>query len=211
MKKLTVILGILLSVIMMASCSSQGGLTKQQRADMRNIKKQAKEYKKEGWKAPIGVPSIETQLSEVYRRQAELDDKGFCKYVTGEAMTVGETYDAARFMALNLSKLELAGMIETQIAELIETKLANKELSQKEAASLAESAAASKNLVAQKLGRVIVPVNVYRDLPNGNVEVRVITMYSHDLAMESYKQTMRDDLEKKADELSNQLDRILKF
>ncbi len=205
------ILGIVLSVIMMASCSSQSGLTKQQKADIRNINKQVREYKKEGWKVQFGKPSMEAQLSEVYRRHAELDDKGYCKYVEGEATTVGETYDAARFMALNLSKLELAGMIETQIAQLIETKLGNKELSQKEAASLAESAAASKNLVAQKLSRVIVPVDIYRDLPNGNVEVRVMTMYSHDLALDSYKQTMREDLEKKADELSNQLDRILKF
>jgi hypothetical protein len=52
---------------------------------------------------------------------------------------------------------------------------------------------------------------MYRDLDNGNVEVRTIVYYSHDMAMDVLKQTMREDLEKKADDLSKQLDKILGF
>lgn len=76
---------------------------------------------------------------------------------------------------------------------------------------MAESVAASKNLISQKLGRVLIPVKMYRDLENGNVEVRTIVYYSHDMAMDVLKQTMREDLEKKADDLSKQLDKILGF
>ena len=158
-----------------------------------------------------GNIAMDLQLKESYDKALERDAKGFEKYVAGEAMTIGENYDAALFQANNLAKLDLAGKIQTEVTELIDTKLANKQLSQKQATSLAESVSASKNLVSQKLGRVLTPVNMYRDLENGNVEVRTVVYYSHDMAMDIMKQTMREDLEKKADDLSKQLDKILGF
>ena len=210
MKKLSTILVLALSFVMMASCASQK-MTKDQKAAEKSIKKEVRQLKKDGWKVAPGNIAMDLQLKEAYSKALERDEKGYEKYVTGEAMTVGETYDAALFQATNLAKLDLAAKIETEITELIDTKLGNKQLSQKQAASLAESVAASKNLVSQKLGRVIIPVKMYRDLENGNVEVRTIVYYSHDMAMDVLKQTMREDLEQKADDLSKQLDKILGF
>lgn len=210
MKKLSTILVLALSFFMMASCASQN-LTKDQEIAQKSIKKEVRQLKKDGWKVAPGNIAMDLQLSEAYSKALEKDEKGYEKFVSGEAMTVGETYDAALFQATNLAKLDLAAKIETEITELIDTKLGNKQLSQKQAASLAESVAASKNLVSQKLGRVIIPVKMYRDLENGNVEVRTIVYYSHDMAMDVLKQTMREDLEKKADGLSKQLDKILGF
>ena len=210
MKKLSTILVLALSFFMMASCASQN-LTKDQKIAQKSIKKEVRQLKKDGWKVAPGNIAMDLQLSEAYSKALEKDEKGYEKFFSGEAMTVGETYDAALFQATNLAKLDLAAKIETEITELIDTKLGNKQLSQKQAASLAESVAASKNLVSQKLGRVIIPVKMYRDLDNGNVEVRTIVYYSHDMAMEVLKQTMREDLEKKADDLSKQLDKILGF
>lgn len=210
MKKLSTLLVFALSVVMMASCASQK-MTKDQKAAEKSIKKEVRQLKKDGWKVAPGNIAMDLQLKEAYSKALERDEKGYEKYVTGEAMTVGETYDAALFQATNLAKLDLAAKIETEITELIDTKLGNKQLSQKQAASLAESVAASKNLISQKLGRVLIPVKMYRDLENGNVEVRTIVYYSHDMAMDVLKQTMREDLEKKADDLSKQLDKILGF
>ncbi len=210
MKKLPTLLVFALSVVMMVGCASQN-LTKDQRMAEKSIKKEVRQLKRDGWKVAPGNIAMDLQLKEAYSKALERDEKGYEKFVTGEAMTVGETYDAALFQATNLAKLDLAAKIETEITELIDTKLGNKQLSQKQAASLAESVAASKNLVSQKLGRVIIPVKMYRDLENGNVEVRTIVYYSHDMAMDVLKQTMREDLEKKADDLSKQLDKILGF
>ena len=210
MKKLSTLLVLALSFVMMASCASQN-LTKDQKTAQKSIKKEVRQLKKDGWKVAPGNIAMDLQLSEAYSKALEKDETGYEKFVSGEAMTVGETYDAALFQATNLAKLDLAAKIETEITELIDTKLGNKQLSQKQAASLAESVAASKNLVSQKLGRVIIPVKMYRDLENGNVEVRTIVYYSHDMAMDVLKQTMREDLEKKADDLSKQLDKILGF
>ncbi|MCR5040279.1 MAG: hypothetical protein K6A94_13210 [Bacteroidales bacterium] len=211
MKRLSMIVVLALTAILMASCAMQNSTTKEQRIAMRSINKNVRNYKKEGWKVQFGNPPMESQLMEAFNRRADVDERGYSKFIEGESTTVGESYNAAHAMALNISKLEIAGKIETEVTQLIATKLANDELSQKQAATLSESASASKNLVAQKLGRVITPVNIYRDLPNGNVEVRVMSFYSQDLAMDTFKQTMREDLEKKADDLAKQLDKILKF
>ncbi len=197
------------SLFLMASCGSNQALTKDQKHATKMISKEVRQLKKEGWKVAPGNLSLEMQLKESYNKALEKDANGYDKFISGEAMTPGENYDAALFQASNLAKLDLAGKIETEITELIDNKLANKQLTQKQASSLAESVAASKNLVSQKLGRVIVPVKMYRDLENGNVEVRTVVYYSHDLAMEAAKATIREDLEKKADDLSKQLDNIL--
>ena len=186
-------------------------LTRDQKKATKVIKKDVKKLKKDGWQVAPGNLSMELQLKESYTKALERDVNGYDKFISGEAMSTGETYDAAMFQASNLAKLDLAGKIETEVTELIDTKLANKQLTQKQAASLAESVAASKNLVSQKLGRVITPVKMYRNLQNGNVEVRTVVYYSHELAMEAAKAIIREDLEKKADNLSKQLDNILGF
>ena len=201
----------MLSLVMVVVGCASKNLTKEQKLAEKNIKEEVKQLKKDGWKVAPGNIAMDLQLKETYSKALEKDEKGYEKYVSGEAMTVGETYDAALFQATNLAKLDLAAKIETEVTELIDTRLGNKQLSQKQAVSLVESVAASKNLVAQKLGRVIVPLKMYRDLDNFNVEVRTIVYYSHDMAMDVMKQTMREDLEQKADDLSKQLDKILGF
>ena len=175
----------------------------------KNAKKEAKILTKEGWKVAPGNPPLEMQLIESYKMQMQKDEYGYNKFIQGEAMTVGQMYDAALFQAQNLSKMDLAGKMETRVIQIIDNKLANKEISQQEATSLATSISAGKNLVAQKLGQVVNPVKTYKNLPNGNVEVRVIVYYSQALAMRAAKEAMRGELEKEANDLAKKLDSIL--
>lgn len=175
----------------------------------KNAKKEAKALKKEGWKVAPGNPSMEMQLAESFKYQMQKDENGYDKFIQGEAMTVGQVYDAALFQADNLSKLNLAGKVETSVIQIIDNKLANKEITKEEATSLATSISASKNLISQRLGQVITPVKLYRDKPNGNVEVRVVVFYSKLLADKAAKAAMRETLEKEANELSKRLDDIL--
>lgn len=211
MKKLTTLLLFVLSLVIATPNVQAQKLTRDQKKATKVIKKEVKKLKKEGWLVAPGNLPVDMQLKESYTKALERDENGYYKFISGEAMTAGENYDAALFQASNLAKLDLAAKIQTEVTELIDTKLANKQLNQKQAASLAESVAASKNLVSQKLGRVISPVKMYRNLPNGNVEVRTVVYYSHELAMDAMKQTIREDLEQKADDLAKQLDNILGF
>jgi hypothetical protein len=209
MKKLGMFL-MLVVAMAVAMPNSYAQLSKKEMKTIeKNAKKEAKALKKEGWKVAPGNPSMEMQLAESFKYQMQKDENGYDKFIQGEAMTVGQVYDAALFQADNLSKLNLAGKVETSVIQIIDNKLANKEITKEEATSLATSISASKNLISQRLGQVITPVKLYRDRPNGNVEVRVVVFYSKLMADKVAKAAMRENLEEEANEVSKRLDEII--
>ena len=104
----------------------------------KDARKEAKGYEKEGWTVTPGALPIEKQLDKAYMMQYETDDYGYPKYIMGEAMSIGENYDAAKFQAQELAKQNLAGQIQTEITTLIDNSLANKQLSEGEDIDFAE-------------------------------------------------------------------------
>ena len=175
----------------------------------KDARKEAKKFKKEGWQTTPGTLTLEKQLDRSMMMQMDVDQSGYPLYVMGEAMSIGETYDAAKMQALELAKQNLAGQIQTEITALVENTVANKQLAEEEAASIAETVLASKNLISQSIGRVIPVVELYRDLPNKNKEVLVRIAYNHNMAMEAAKKIIRKDLEEKGNKLHDQLDEVL--
>ena len=175
----------------------------------KDARKEAKKFKKEGWQTTPGALTLEKQLDRSMMMQMDVDQSGYPLYVMGEAMSIGENYDAAKMQALELAKQNLAGQIQTEITALVENTVANKQLAEEEAASIAETVLASKNLISQSIGRVIPVVELYRDLPNKNKEVLVRIAYNHNMAKEAAKKIIRKDLEEKGNKLHDQLDEVL--
>jgi hypothetical protein len=180
----------------------------QQRAS-KTARKEAKKYAKGGWLVSPGALPIEKQLDKSYLMQYEYDDSFFPKYIMGEAMSIGENYDAAKMQALELAKLNLAGQIQTEVTALIENQVANKQLAAEQAASVAQSISASKNLISQSIGRVVPVMEVYRNKNTKNKEVLVRIAYNAEMAKDAAKKAIRKDLEEKGDELAKQLDGLL--
>ena len=174
-------------------------------------RKEAKKLKKEGWEVVPGALPLEKQLDKSYLMQYEYDESFYPKYIMGEAMSIGENYDAAKMQALELAKQNLAGQIQTEVTALIENTVANRQLEKEDAASITESVLASKNLISQSIGRVIPVVEVYRVKSNKNREVLVRIAYNSDMAKEAAKQAIRKDLEEKGNKLHEQLDKVLGF
>lgn len=172
-------------------------------------RKEAKSLKKEGWTAAPGALPLDKQLDKSYTMQYEYDEDGFPKYIVGEAMSIGQNYDAAKMQALELAKQNLAGQIQTEVTALIENTVANKQLEPEEAASVVKSISAGKSLISQSIGRVIPIVEVYRTLNNKNKEVLVRVGYNSKMAKAAAKNAVRDDLEKRGDELHEKLDDLL--
>lgn len=152
---------------------------------------------------------MEKQLDKSYLMQQEYDEDLFPKYLMGEAMSIGENYDAAKMQALELAKQNLAGQIQTEVTALIENTVANKQLQPEEAASVVQSVSAGKNLISQSIGRVLTVVEVYRTVGNRNKEVLVRIAYNAEMAKAAAKQAIREDLEKKGEDLHNKLDQLL--
>lgn len=172
---------------------------------------EAKRLKKEGWKPAPGALPIEKQLDNSFLKQQEEDELGYPKFLMGEAMSIGENYDAAKMQALELSKQNLAGQIQTEVTALIESTVANKQLAKEEAVSITKSVIASKNLISQKIGKTIVVTELYRELSNKNKEVLVRVAYNMQMAKEAARQAIREDLEQKGLDLHQQLDKALGF
>lgn len=175
----------------------------------KTARKEAKRFEKEGWRAAPGELPIEKQLDRSYLMQQEFDDNMFPKYIMGEAMSIGENYDAAKMQALELAKQNLAGQIQTEVTALIENTVVNKQLQPEEAVSVVQSISAGKNLISQSIGRVLPVVVAYRTVSTRNKEVLVRIAYNAEMAKAAAKQAIREDLEKKGEELHNKLDQLL--
>ncbi len=172
-------------------------------------RKEAKTLKKSGWTTVPGALPIEKQLDKSYMMQYEYDENMLPKYIMGEAMSIGGNYDAAKMQALELAKQNLAGQIQTEVTALVENTVANEQLSQEQAESVTRSIMASKNLISQSIGRTITVMEVYRTLSNKSKEVLIRIAYNSDMAMKAAKKAVKEDLEKRGDDLHNKLDELL--
>lgn len=172
-------------------------------------RKEAKKLRKDGWKTAPGALPVEKQLDKAYLMQMEYDETMYPKYIMAEAMSIGENYDAAKMQALELAKQNLAGQIQSEITALVENTVANRQLAAEEAASVTQSILAGKTLISQSIGRTIPVVELYRTLSNKNKEVLVRIAYNGDMAKQVAKKAIREELEKKGDDLHKKLDKLL--
>lgn len=216
---------VLTLVLVMTFTVSFAQLTKEQIKERKEIKKAskaelgekatktarkaAKRLAKEGWTTTPGALPLEKQLDKSYLMQMEYDEKMFPKYLMGEAMSIGENYDAARLQAMELAKQSLAGQIQTEVTALIENTVSNKQLAAEEAASVTQTISAAKNLISQSIGRVLTVVEMYRVLGNKNKEVSLRIAYNAEMAKQAAKKAVRQELEKKGDDLHKKLDELL--
>lgn len=168
-------------------------------------KKEAKRLAKEGWQVASGVLPLEKQLDKAYNMAYEFDETLLPKYIFGNARAFGQTYDAAKMQAVADAKVELAGMIETEVTALTETTVANSQLAPEDAVSINEAVQATKTLVAQRLGRVFISTETFRKTKNG-YEVQVMIAYNAKMAIDYAKQVIKAHLEEKGQDLQNELD-----
>lgn len=200
-------LGIAFSV----SAQSNGGNSDTFKKAPKLARKAAKDFEKDGWLITPGALPLEKQFERSYimRGEREEGNEDYPKYIIAEAMSVGKTFDSAKMQALELSKQNLAGQIQTEVTALVESTLANEQLGDDEAASITETVMASKNLISQSLGRVVPVVEAYREKSNGNKEVYISISYNTKAALESAKRAITKELEKKGGDLHKKLDGIL--
>lgn len=172
-------------------------------------RKDAKKLTKEGWITAPGALPLAKQLDKAYLMQMEYEEDMFPKYLMGEAMSIGENYDAAKMQALELAKQNLAGQIQTEVTALIENSVANQQLANEDASSLTQSIMGAKNLISQSIGRTIPVMECYRVKPNKNKEVLVRIAYNGAMAKAAAKKSIQDELKGKSEDLQKKLDEIL--
>lgn len=176
----------------------------------REVKIEARNYEKQGYTVAVGAPILRRQLVNAWMKEVEIDENGYPKYIVATGNSVGETQIAAKLQATEAAKLDLVGQVSSNIAALIENNIANSQLNTEEAASVTKTIAASKNIIAQELGRVLPLVELYRNIGK-NKEVNVRIGYNSDMAMEVAKKVIRKSLEEETEILQEKLEQLMKF
>ena len=171
-----------------------------QKKAIKEARKEAKALAKEGFKTPVGKLPLDKQL-EIYMN-------GNPYWYIATARVIGGNQSAAAMQATNTAKIDIAGQVQTKVTQLIESKVANDDMGQEEAASLSSAVAAGKSIISGTLGRTIPLVEVYRTLPNKNVEVMVTIGYSLEAANKVAVKALSEELAKKSPELAKELDKL---
>ncbi|MBR3647491.1 MAG: hypothetical protein IKN59_03765 [Paludibacteraceae bacterium] len=179
----------------------------------KEARKEAKGLEKEGWTIFPGDLPLAKQLDRSYAMEYEYVQNAagsiVPKYLVGRGMATGENYSAAQNAAVELAKQYVAGLAEIDITTITETTLANKE--QADATSIAEVVSASKNIVSKKIGEIAPIVTLRKEVGKGKVSVLVRVVYDRNTILNTYKQAIREELQKKGDKLHEQLDDVLGF
>jgi ribosomal protein L31E len=171
-----------------------------QKKAIKEARKQAKELTKEGFKTPVGKLPLDKQLENSWEKQMEIDMNGNPYWYIATSRVIGGNQSAAAMQATNT--------VQTKVTQLIESKVANDDMGQEEAASLSSAVAAGKSIISGTLGRTIPLVEVYRTLPNKNVEVMVTIGYSLEAANKVAVKALSEELAKKSPELAKELDKL---
>jgi hypothetical protein len=173
-----------------------------------DVKKEAKRYKKEGWKVFPGNAPIGQQLDNAFRKQAETSEDGFPKWVVANGSSVAQTQAAAEMQAIELGKNRLVGLLQTHMKAVIESDVANNQLDAKEAASITKTIEVSANRVSKKLGRVAPLFKVYRPIGQ-NIEVQVLLGYSYEMAQKEIIEEMKYELQLETDDVRKRYEKYL--
>ena len=174
----------------------------------KEARKEAKKYNKEGFTVAKGALPLDKQLESAWLKQLARDEEGQPKYIVETGNSVAETQTAAKIQATETAKLNIAGSITTQVAALVENNIANQQLNAEEAASVTKTVAASKNMIAQELGRTIMVVEMYKKIDK-NVECDIRLAYDYKNAKDLAKKVMRQELEKQTGILQDKLDKLM--
>lgn len=180
----------------------------------KNARKEAKKLRKQDYVVFPGSVPMAKQLESCWMKQLEQDDRGAQKYIFSDGNGVANTQTAAEMQAMEAAKLQLAGQISNEINQIVESKIANEQISREEAQSLTKFVAGGKNYIIQSLSYVRPAFKVMREVGRSNVEVTLKLFYSVEEAMEATKKALeakaRADLEGEADELIDQIDKLFK-
>ena len=191
---------------------------KEQKAIMKqatkDAKKQAKEFKKEGWLVPAGELSIEQQLTKSQLMGEELmaDENGAPtkRFIMQTAIQTAGSYNSGYAAARTAAMTELAGLLKTEIVSAFQQKLDNAQSSSINATTVDKFNQRTKGIIDQALTNSITCLKIYRRLPNNNFEVQVRLAFDKKELAARLKRNMQKELEQEGDEeLNGIVDEVL--
>ena len=177
----------------------------------KDSRKTAKKLTKEGWAVMPGKLPLAKMVQEA--RWAEIDtdkDTGEKLYFTGTHQAKGGNYTAAKQIADNRARLELAQAISVKVSQIIEDKVANSDFGDSDVSALTDFVSANKTVVAASLHGVDAPLEIYRvDPKSGHYEVMVFVTINAKRALKDARQAYVKAMSQQSASLAEELDEAL--
>lgn len=174
----------------------------------RDTKKEVKKLEKSGWANVPGDMPLAQQLNNAWAKEAEVDEEGFPKWIIATGESGGEFQSAAEMQAIELAKINLVGLIETQMRSVVETEQANNRLDAKSAASISKTMQVATNKVSKKLKRVV-PISKLMRANKKQVEIQVKLAYSYAMAQKAIIDEMKVEMQAETEEMRTKYDAFL--
>jgi len=175
---------------------------------MRTARKEANTYSRQGYRVFMGNLPMAKQIENAWMQAIDLNEQGYPEYIVGNAQVTSGSATAAKSQALHAAKVEIASLTSSMIASLVESSVVNNEITTVEAQTLNKYLMATKELVVADLGQVQKVLEIYRELPNKNIQVTMRVSYSSSLALQAARQRLQREMEAETQVLHQKLDRI---
>lgn len=175
----------------------------------KDTRKEAKRLEKEGWRNLPGDMPIEHQLNNAWSKQNEVDEEGFPKWVVATGNATGQMQSAAEMQALELAKLNLVRLLESQMRSVVETEQGNNQMDSKSAASISKTIEVATNKVSKKLSRVMPTVKLQRSVGKTNTEMMVTVAYNYAMARQAILDEMKLEIQAESEDMRAKYDKFL--
>lgn len=174
----------------------------------RDTKKEAKKYEKENWRVMPGTLSMEQQLNDSFKMQVMTDDKGLPQWIVASGSSVAQTQAAAQMQAMEVAKITLVSLLETNMKSVVESDVSNNQINAIDAASITKTIQVSANRVSKKLGYIQPMLNISRSVGN-NTEVKVLIGYNYEIAKQYILNEMKAELQLETDDIRKRYEKFL--
>lgn len=227
MKKLAHLFSLLFILSLVATTQE----TQAQRVRKREVKagkmarKEARRFKKEGWRVFPGSLPMQKLLDRSWRKQLSEDTYGKAKYIWASGNGVAGSQSAADMQAMEMAKLQLAGQLESNLTAIAKTSIANNQRTKAKAETLTKIVTAAKNTIITRLRRVEPTYKIYREvtetvrrkkrrrgikIENGNIEVQVMLFYNKKEAAAVVEEEVKKALKDEVDDVHKEVNSLKK-
>ena len=187
---------------------------KQGRKAIRNLKpikearKEARKWKRQGFNNLPGSLPLENQIEKAMIMTVLKNKDGGPKYLSATGSARAGSEGVAQANALDNTRAELAGIVQSSISALVSSNKGSTQLSASEAETIDEFLSSSKTLIRSELGALKPTIIMFRQV--GTLfEYRYTILYEMEEARIATKRVAKRELQEKIQDNEKKLDKIL--
>lgn len=178
MRTLNFILTLTVTILLAATPAFAQQTAKELKKELKakaskDIRKEAKQYEKDGWRSVAGSLPIAKQLEAAQMATIEKDEDGENRYYIGRGKGIGGNYKAAKAVAYNQAKVDLVSSVISDVNASEKSDMTNEDLGEGDVMSSDDLDKANKVNSVFSIKDVIPVVEIYRELSKGRYEVEM--------------------------------------